>query len=229
MKGTSLWNLYARAYDVINENIPYLKMLDAVVEKAQIRGGVKVLDAGCGTGNVLKKMSATSFNSRFVGVDSSEEMLKRAKRKFLSNPSVALQHADLNEGLQFPDKSFDRIVSVNTLYALRKPKEIVAEFYRVLKPQGRLVFANPNDASTFSGIMKGQFRELGLMKFILKFILNLPALLVIIVVNVFFLRNNKNYWSREETERILKDNGFRDINIRLTYADQALLVSANKP
>ncbi|MFH2004459.1 MAG: methyltransferase domain-containing protein [Bacteroidota bacterium] len=173
-------------------------------------------------------MSAASFNSTFVGVDSSEEMLNRARKKFLSNPSVTLQYSDLNMGLQFPDESFDCIVSVNMLYALHRPREIITEFYRVLKPHGKLVFANPYDTSTFSGIIKGQFHELGIIKFLLKFIVNLPALLVIIFVNVFFLRNNNNYWSREETARILKEGGFKDVNIKLTYADQALLVSTNK-
>ncbi len=224
----SIWNLYARAYDVINQNVPYLKMLDEVVKEVRINAGLKVLDAGCGTGNLLKKMSGASFNSKFVGVDSSKEMLNRARRKFLANPSVAFRRSDLNTGLQFPNESFDRIVSVNTLYALRKPKDIIAEFYRVLKPNGKLVFANPHDTSTFSGIMKEQLKELGVLKFIYRFMANLPALLMIIFVNIIFLRNNKNYWSREETEDNLKDIGFQNINIRLTYAGQALLVSASK-
>jgi hypothetical protein len=76
--------------------------------------------------------------------------------------------------------------------------------------------------------MKKQFQELGLWKFIAKFILNLPSLLVIIFVNIFFLRKNKNYWSQEETTHILEQNGFKDVSIKLTYADQGLLVSAIK-
>lgn len=228
MKRFSIWNFYARAYDVINQNVPYLKMLDEVIQEVQINGSLKVLDAGCGTGNLLKKMSGISFNSKFVGIDSSEEMLRRARRKFLTNPSVTLQHLDLNQKFKFADESFDRIVSVNTLYALQDPKQIIAEFHRLLKHQGRLVFANPHDKSTFSGIMKRQLKELGLLKFMVSFLLNLPSLLVIIFVNVFFLKKNKNYWSREEAARILKENGFHDIKIQLTYANQALLVSANK-
>lgn len=228
MKDSALWNVYARAYDVTNKNVPYVKMLDEVVQELQIHGEFNVLDAGCGTGNLLKKMSKVSFNSKFVGVDSSEEMLNRARKKFLSHPDVALQCFDLNTGLPFPDDSFDRVVSVNTLYALQQPDAMIAEFHRVLKPDGKLVFANPHNCARFSGIMKGQLREFGMLKFFMQFIMNLPALLVIIFVNMLFLRTNRNYWSREETERILKDNGFRDITIRLTYADQDFLVSASK-
>lgn len=228
MKRFSIWNFYAKAYDVINKNVPYLKMLDEVIKEVQINGSLNVLDAGCGTGNLLKRMSQISFNSKFVGIDSSEEMLDRAKKKFLSNPSVTLRHADLDKRLDFPDSGFDYIVSSNALYALRDPKMLIEEFHRLLKPQGKLVFTNPHDKTKFSGIMKKQFQELGLLKFVTKFILNLPSLLVIIFVNVFFLRKNNNYWSQEETIRILKQNGFKDISIKLTYADQGLLVSAIK-
>jgi hypothetical protein len=105
---------------------------------------------------------------------------------------------------------------------------LIEEFHRLLKSQGKLVFTNPHDKTKFSGIMKKQFRELGLLKFVTKFIFNLPSLLVIIFVNVFFLRKNNNYWSQEETTRILEQNGFKDISIKLTYADQGLLVSAIK-
>ncbi len=228
MKRFSIWNFYAKAYDVINENVPYLKMLDEVIKEVQIKGDLKILDAGCGTGNLLKKMSQMSFNSKFVGIDSSEEMLGRAKKKFLSNPSVTLRHADLDKELEFPDGSFDRIVSSNALYALKDPRKMISEFHRLLKTQGKLVFTNPHDKTSFSGIMKKQFQELGLLKFVTKFILNLPSLLVIIFVNVFFLRKNDNYWSEEKTMYILEQNGFKDASIRLTYADQGLLVSAIK-
>jgi len=228
MKRFSIWNFYARAYDVINENVPYLKMLDEVIKEVPIKGDLKILDAGCGTGNLLKKISQISFNSKFVGIDSSEEMLNRAKKKFFTNPSVALRHADLDKELEFLDGSFDSIVSSNALYALKDPKKIISEFHRLLKPQGKLVFTNPHNKTKFSGIMKKQFQELGLLKFITKFILNLPSLLVIIFVNIFFLRKNNNYWSKEETMCILEQNGFKEINIKLTYADQGLLVSAIK-
>lgn len=228
MKRFSIWNFYARAYDVINKNVPYLKMLDEVIKEVQINGDLKILDAGCGTGNLLKKMSQVSFNSKFIGIDSSEEMLSRAKNKFFSNPNVTLQQVDLNNKLEFSNESFDRIISVNTLYALNEPEKIIAEFYRILRPGGKIVFTNPHNNAKFSEIMKKQFRELGFIKFIIKFLLNFPSLLVIVIVNVFFLRKNKNYWSKEETLKILQHNGFTDIKIKLTYADQALLVSANK-
>jgi len=228
MKRFSIWNFYAQAYDVINKNIPYLKMLDEIIQEMDIRGSLKMLDAGCGTGNLVKKISNISFNSKMVGIDSSDEMLGRAKKKCLNNHNVNFQLADLNRKLDFSDQSFDRIVSVNTLYALDNPQEIISEFNRLLKPQGKLIFTNPHNKAKFSAIMKKQFQELGLVNFVVKFLLNLPALFIIIFVNIVFLRKNKNYWSKSETLNILETNGFNDIDIKLTYADQNLLVRAIK-
>jgi hypothetical protein len=76
--------------------------------------------------------------------------------------------------------------------------------------------------------MRKQFQELGLVNFVVKFLLNLPALFIIIFVNIVFLRKNKNYWSKSETLNILETNGFNDIDIKFTYADQNLLVRAIK-
>jgi len=228
MKNISIWNFYARAYDVINENVPYLQMLDEITKELPTEGSLRILDAGCGTGNLLKKMSEENLSSKFVGIDSSEEMLSRAKKKFPFDQRVSLHHANLDEKLEFTDHSFNRIVSSNTLYALKNPEKMISEFWRVLKPRGKMILTNPHDTSSFSGIMKKQWQELGFFKFITKFILHLPSLLVIIIVNVFFLKKNDNYWSQEKTISILKKNGFKNISIKLTYADQALLVSADK-
>ena len=228
MKYFSIWNFYATAYDVINKNVPYLKMLDDIVKQVKVSGNLMILDAGCGTGNLLKKMSKVYFNSKFVGIDSSEEMLNRAKKKFLLNPNITLHHADLDKRLEFSDKSFDYIISVNTLYALQDPTKIIHEFSRLLKPRGKLVFTNPHDKAKFSKVMKRQFQELGMLKFITKFLLNLPPLLIIIIVNVFFLRKNKNYWSKKQSFDILQNAGFANINIKFTYANQGLLLRAVK-
>ena len=228
MGRSSLWNFYARAYDVINKNVPYLHMLDDVASMASLKSEQRVLDAGCGTGNLLRKLSTEHPDDTFVGVDASEEMLNRARKKFVADSRVSFQRVDLDARLPFPDASFDAVVSVNTLYALREPQRALAEFRRVLKPRGTLVYANPHDRSTFSGIMKGQLRALGFFPFLAKFIANFPALLIIMYVNVVYLRRNTNYWSEGKTRHILEEQGFADTAVGLTYADQALLVSATK-
>ena len=65
-----MWNLYAKVYDVICQNIPYTKMLSAVITETDLRNGFNVLDAGCGTGNFINH--AKKITKSIEGIDISK-------------------------------------------------------------------------------------------------------------------------------------------------------------
>ena len=52
-----LWNLYARCYDRITGLLPYQEMLDEVVAALELKPGMRVLDAGCGTGALAERLA----------------------------------------------------------------------------------------------------------------------------------------------------------------------------
>lgn len=232
MKMKFLWSLYAKVYDVINENVPYVKMLDQIVSELDLSKqpteNINMLDAGCGTGNIEGKIGQVPNRVEVLGIDSSVAMLERAQVKHRQNPRMKFQLADLNDPLPFTNNFFNRVVSVNALYPLDHPEQALREFYRVLSPGGKLVFANPHDHTSFFAIMKGQYVALGFWRFIVKFLQRLPQLLIIIPVNIFGLPKNHNYWDENTTRARLLEIGFRNIVIGSTYADQDLLVSATK-
>ena len=232
MKMNFLWSLYAKVYDVINENVPYVNMLDQIVDELNLSKqpteNIYMLDAGCGTGNIEGRILQSPNKIEVLGIDSSTAMLERAKVKHRHNPRVKFQRADLNGSLPFTNNCFQRVVSVNALYPLDHPEQTLKEFFRVLRPDGKLVFANPHDHTSFFAIMKGQYVALGSFRFILKFLQRLPQLLIIIAVNVFGLRKNHNYWDENMTRARLTEIGFQNIVIGNTYAGQDLLVSATK-
>ena len=98
---------------------------------------LNILDAGCGTGLLLKKLS--SFGKTW-GVDLSEEALRFAhkrklKRLFLGSVT----------SLPFKKNTFDVIVCIDVLYHRRVSEDTKAlsEFYRVLKPGGILILKVP--------------------------------------------------------------------------------------
>jgi arsenite methyltransferase len=76
-----------------------------------------------------------------VGVEISETMLRRARRRF--RPQIAGGHVDLRArdvtSLPFADASFDRVLSVNTIYFWSDAATGLGEVLRVLRPEGRLV------------------------------------------------------------------------------------------
>jgi predicted TPR repeat methyltransferase len=94
-----------------------------------------VLDAGCGTG--LCGALIAPFARRLVGVDLSEGMLAHAREK---NVYHELVKAELGEYLRDHHKTFDLIVSADTLVYFGDLKEIVAAFAGALRPNGHLVF-----------------------------------------------------------------------------------------
>lgn len=137
------WGGYAVCYDALNELRPYQELQQAVATELGSLTGQRLLDAGCGTGNLIQILLRERWQGMEIwALDFSEEMLRRAEQKNQAI-SVHFLRADLNQSLPFPDEFFDKIVSVNTLYAIKSPVEALTEFARVLKREGSLVLVTP--------------------------------------------------------------------------------------
>ncbi|PYQ13271.1 MAG: methyltransferase type 11 [Acidobacteria bacterium] len=97
---------------------------------------VRILDAGCGTGNNLRHLAR---HGRAVGVDLSDEALRFCRAR-----GVAAAKAELL-ALPFPDASFDCVTSFDVLYHrwVADDRAAVAEMARVLRPGGVLLVRVP--------------------------------------------------------------------------------------
>ena len=72
---------FAQVHDMFMDNIPYdewCKYLIELLKKHHIDSGI-MLELGCGTGSVTRRMSEAGFS--MIGIDNSEEMLSRAREK----------------------------------------------------------------------------------------------------------------------------------------------------
>lgn len=103
--------------------------------------GLRVLDAGCGSGIYAELLE--NRGARVTGVDESAEMIRHARRR-LAGRGADLRVADLRAPLPFPDASFDGIVSALVLHYLRDWSGPLAELRRVLRPDGWLAFSTHN-------------------------------------------------------------------------------------
>jgi demethylmenaquinone methyltransferase/2-methoxy-6-polyprenyl-1,4-benzoquinol methylase len=100
--------------------------------EAAVRRGDRVLDACCGTGDLA--VADARAGGRVVGLDFSERMLERARRK---SPEVEWVRGDLLE-LPFDDASFD---AATVGFGVRNVADLelaLRELRRVLRPRGRL-------------------------------------------------------------------------------------------
>lgn len=99
-----------------------------------------VLDAGCGTGGLLRRLAAVFPDRRFAGVDVAEGAVRRARRKA---PAAMLAVASIT-ALPFPAASFGAVVSCDVLCHRRVDEAAaLAELRRVLAPGGVLVLNLP--------------------------------------------------------------------------------------
>jgi ubiquinone/menaquinone biosynthesis C-methylase UbiE len=102
---------------------------------ADARG--RVLEIGVGTGLSFSHYPQVD---ELVGVDPSEPMLKRARRRAAElGREVTLIEAPA-EALPFEDDSFDTVVSLAVLCTVGDPSRVLHEIRRVLRPGGRFVF-----------------------------------------------------------------------------------------
>ncbi len=101
------------------------------------RAGERILDIGCGTGNFSIELAR--LGARVTGIDISESMLAKARRKAeAAGLAIEFIHADAMK-LPFADNTFARIVSVTALEFAPDLKAVLAEAYRVLDLNGRMV------------------------------------------------------------------------------------------
>lgn len=94
--------------------------------------GEDILDLGCGTGDLAKKLFNLGVN--VIGVDKSENMIRTAKNKY---PNIRFIVQDATN-LQY-NSEFDAVFSNATLHWIKPPKQALQHIFNGLKHGGRFV------------------------------------------------------------------------------------------
>lgn len=126
---------------------PLVKLLGSesahrqLLDQAGIRPGYRVLEIGCGTGNLVILVKRLHPGAEVVGLDPDPKALARARRKAEREAlSIQFDHG-FSDALPFPDGSFDRVLSAFMFHHLLNPDEktkTLLEARRVLVPGGSL-------------------------------------------------------------------------------------------
>jgi len=98
-----------------------------------------IADLGCGTGPLIADL--TPYAGKIIGVDSSADMLKGARKRLGNLLNVDLRKGDLLD-LPIEDGTCDAVLLVLALTYVAEPAKVIAEAARVLKPGGRLVLVD---------------------------------------------------------------------------------------
>ena len=139
-KATEVFNEWARAgKDRGMEETHAESVMDmlsfAISERQEIGEDFNFLDLGCGNGWVVRKMNKEKLCLNAVGIDGADEMIKNAKSRDQKNEYIL---ADINSFI--PKRKFDLIHSMEVLYYLDNPTEVIRKIFNSwLNNGGRLI------------------------------------------------------------------------------------------
>ena len=132
------WSLF---YDLrLVQRLTYRPVHDAVVRVLRHHEPRSLLDLGCGTGLLTRRIRGAFPGASVVGCDFSHGMLRQAAEQRHGNAWV---QGDATR-LPFRARCFDTIVSTEAFHWFPDQPGAVAECFRVLAPGGRLLLALVN-------------------------------------------------------------------------------------
>lgn len=108
----------------------------AVLDRLELAGDERVLDAGCGTGRITEALLARVPRGAVVALDASPSMLAEARAR-LGDERVTYVQADL--GRPLPVEPVDAVFSTATFHWVPDHDALFAHLAAVLRPGGQLV------------------------------------------------------------------------------------------
>ena len=121
---------------------PFFDLL-ALVE---IRPNLKVVDLGCGTGELTRQLADALPNSDVTGIDSSSQMLEAARANAVSAPHLRFQQGDQSQ----LTGEWDLIFSNAALHWSENHAELIPNLYRRLAPGGQIAVQVPSNHNHIS-------------------------------------------------------------------------------
>lgn len=103
-------------------------VIKSIIKLGKISRGKKILDLGCGTGNIARQIK-NNVDADLIGVDVSLAMLKVARSK-----SLEVVRTDIdNQQFPFCDSSFDAVLGAYVIHQIKNLNFVLSECYRVLR------------------------------------------------------------------------------------------------
>jgi len=198
----AFWGFYgSRVWDSVQTPLKkrMIETAVAILRERRKSVGESVLDAGCGTGNYALALAGEGF--RVTGIDYSAGMLECARSKAGGELAARLsfEQMDMNRRLEFPDASFDHIISMTSLWATADPRFTLTEFSRILKPGGTLaVMQIPAPVNNLRLVIRNRFKYL---------VKKTPLTMALVAFKALLERTGATrYWTQEELLAMILGN-----------------------
>ena len=128
-------------YDPLQRLLGVRRLFDELIADAEIGNGQRILDIGCGTGNLAVQIKQQYPDADVVGLDPDPKALARARAKAGQAGVVINFDEAFADRLPYDDASFDRVLSTFMFHHLSAAVKSATldEARRVLKPEGALI------------------------------------------------------------------------------------------
>ena len=150
----------------LNTNVWKIRVLDRALNDLEKLIGehntkfAHILDVGCGFGHSFDALSKRFHPDLIVGLDADPALDKRAGRAAQKCTSpVKLHAANASRIVGIDDASFDLVFCHQTFHHIVDQEAAMAEFFRVLKPGGLLLFAESTKRYIYTPQIKYLFRH----------------------------------------------------------------------
>jgi SAM-dependent methyltransferase len=146
----------------------YLYNLGLLLDGLQLGRTMRVLDFGAGPCWLSRHLN--EMGCATISLDPSPEALEIGRRLFAQYPPVGgcvaepvFLHFD-GHRIELDDESVDRIVCHAALHHVPNPREVIAEFWRILRPGGIAGFAEPGRSHSRSEQAQSEMRAFGTLE-----------------------------------------------------------------
>src|SRR5690242_7844482 len=130
-------------------------MIETVAAEAQTLNPKLILDVGCGTGRLLRRVAATWPEAQLVGVDAARGMIESARGLA---PTATFHHA-VAEALPMADASVDVAFSAVSLHHWKNAATGIREVHRVLRNGGIFCLADISIPSWLAKVFHSKARS----------------------------------------------------------------------
>lgn len=127
-------------------------MYQSLFEELEKEEEGKLLDVGCGTGNVLCKL--VNGKRELFGIDLSENMVEESRKRMDRDADIKV--AD-SEHIPYKDNTFDMLVCNASFHHYPHPEEVLREMKRVLKNGGKLLIGEGYAIQPFRTLLNFSF------------------------------------------------------------------------
>ncbi len=141
------------AYDLLTRLLGMKRVYDTLIAQAELGDCRRVLEIGCGTGNLSIRVKRAHPSVEVIGSDPDPLALRRAQRKAFGLNGIRFERG-YAQHLPYADGEFDRVLSSMMLHHLDNDAKTAAaaEIFRVLRPGGRLHLVDIGDMTARDGL-----------------------------------------------------------------------------